>query len=93
MTNGEVHIYFCVATKVYHGIPFVSTQKKESDNLYEKFAKLVETKGVSVHQVAKATEIPYSCLTDWKAGRSTPKMDKIIKLAEYFEVPLEYFVR
>ena len=61
--------------------------------MYEKFAKLVEAKGVSVHQVAKATEIPYSCLTDWKAGRSTPKMDKIIKLAEYFEVPLEYFVR
>lgn len=63
------------------------------DILYEKFAKLVEAKGVSVHQVSKATEIPYTCFADWKAGRSKPKMDKIIKLAEYFEVPLEYFVR
>lgn len=60
--------------------------------MYEKFAKLVEAKGVSVHQVAKATEIPYSCLTDWKAGRSKPKTDKLIKLAKYFGVDVEYFV-
>lgn len=62
------------------------------DILYEKFAKLVEAKGVSVHQVAKATEIPYTCLADWKAGRSKPKTDKLIKLAKYFGVDVEYFV-
>lgn len=59
--------------------------------MYEKFAKLVEAKGVSVHQVAKATKIPYSCLTDWKAGRSKPKFDKLVKLAKYFGVDVEYF--
>lgn len=60
--------------------------------MYEKFAKLMEVKGVNTHQVAVCTGIPYSCLTDWKAGRSKPKMDKLIKLAKYFGVPLEHFI-
>ena len=60
--------------------------------MYEKFEKLCEAKGVSVHRIAKETDVAYSCLTDWKAGRSKPKVDKLIKLAKYFGVALEYFV-
>lgn len=60
--------------------------------MYGKFEKLCEEKGVSVHRVAKETGVAYSCLTDWKAGRSKPKVDKLIKLAKYFGVALEYFV-
>lgn len=59
--------------------------------VYEKFKKLVEAKGVSVRQIALATGIPYTCLADWKAGRSKPKTDKLIKLAKYFGVDVEYF--
>ena len=62
------------------------------DYLYEKFEKLCMAKGVSVHKVAVETKIAYSCLTDWKAGRSKPKTDKLIKLAKYFGVDVEYFV-
>lgn len=62
------------------------------DILYEKFKTLVETRGVSVYTVAVATGIPYTCLADWKAGRSKPKIDKLKKLAEYFGVTLDYFV-
>ena len=60
--------------------------------MYEKFAKLIEAKGVTVHRAAKETGIPYSCLTDWKAGKSKPKVDKLKKLAAYFGVTLDYFV-
>ena len=59
--------------------------------MYEKFARLIEQKGVTVHRAAKETGIPYSCLTDWKAGRSKPKFDKLVKLAKYFGVDVEYF--
>lgn len=62
------------------------------DMLYEKFKELVEAKGVTVHKVAVATGIPYTCLADWKSGRSQPKADKLKKLADYFGVTLNYFV-
>lgn len=60
--------------------------------MYEKFAKLCESRGVTPHKVAVETNIAPSCLTDWKANRSKPKVDKLIKLAKYFGVDVEYFV-
>lgn len=59
--------------------------------MYEKFEKLCTEKGVNPHKVSKDTGVNYSCLTDWKAGRSKPKFDKLLKLARYFGVNVEYF--
>lgn len=52
--------------------------------MYEVFEKKAKEKGVTAYQVAKATNISNSTLCDWKHGRYTPKIDKLIKLAEYF---------
>ena len=41
--------------------------------------------------VARNTGVPYSTFTDWKAGRYTPKIDKLEKIANYFNVPVDYF--
>ena len=43
----------------------------------------------SVYKVAKATGIPNSTFTDWKNGRSSPKADKLIKIADYFGISLD----
>lgn len=59
--------------------------------MYEKVEKLMEEKGVKVADVAKATGISASVFTDWKKGRYTPKADKLYALAQYFDVPMEYF--
>lgn len=59
--------------------------------MYEKVEKLMKMKGVKVADVAKATGISSSVFTDWKKGRYTPKADKLYALAEYFDVPMEYF--
>lgn len=59
--------------------------------MYEKVEKLMKEKGVKVADVAKATGISSSVFTDWKKGRYTPKADKLYALAEYFDVPMEYF--
>lgn len=59
--------------------------------MYEKVEKLMEEKGVKVADVAKATGISSSVFTDWKKGRYTPKADKLYALAQYFDVPMEYF--
>ena len=61
--------------------------------MYTKYADLRDRKGVRDSEVARATHIPYSTFTDWKKGRYNPKADKLLKLAEYFGVTIEYFLK
>ena len=59
---------------------------------YENYAKLKETKGVNDFAVSKATGIAPATMSDWKNGRTEPKIDKLQKIAEYFNVSLEYIM-
>lgn len=59
--------------------------------MYKKFAYLLEQSDKTAYQVSKETGIAQSCLSDWKTGRSKPKLDKLLVLAKYFDVPVEYF--
>lgn len=61
--------------------------------MYKKYESLCESMGVSSYQVAKETGIAQSTLSDWKSGRSNPKLDKLKKLADYFGVSIEYFIK
>ncbi len=58
---------------------------------YQCFQKLLEMTGATVYQVSKATGISASTFTDWKQGRSVPKINKIRQIAEYFGVDPGYF--
>lgn len=58
--------------------------------MYEIYKTLRDEKGVSDYQVAKETGINRSTFTDWKSGRSSPKQDKLRRLAAYFNVTMEY---
>lgn len=59
--------------------------------MYEKFAELLQQHHTTAYQVAKATGIAQSTLSDWKSGRSVPKIDKLQKIADYFAVSVSYF--
>jgi transcriptional regulator with XRE-family HTH domain len=61
--------------------------------LYEKFAELLVKNNKTAYTVSKETGIPQSVLSDWKRGRSNPKVDKLQKLANYFGVSIEYFLK
>ena len=61
-------------------------------DLYKKYEKLCIEHKKSSYQVAKETGIAQSTLSDWKAGRSNPKIDKLKILADYFGVSIEYFL-
>ena len=56
---------------------------------YSVFEQLLQTHDVTVYQVSKATHIAASTFTDWKNGRSTPKADKLARIADYFSVSLD----
>lgn len=60
--------------------------------MYEIYCKLRDSKGVKDSDVVKATGITKSTFSDWKSGRSKPKNDKLQKIAEYFDVSVEYLM-
>ena len=60
--------------------------------MYEKYAELRDKKGLSDYKVCQATGIAPSSMTDWKKGTYKPKIDKLLLLSSFFEVPLEYFI-
>lgn len=60
--------------------------------MYENFKKILEKKGVTAYRVAKETGLSSVVFTDWKKGKSNPKIDKLQKIAKYFNVPIEYFL-
>ncbi len=60
--------------------------------MYEKYAKLRDEKGFNDNQVSEKTGIARSTLSEWKKGIYQPKVDKLIKIANLFEVSLDYFI-
>ena len=60
--------------------------------MYNIFEDLCAKNGVTPYKVSKATGIATSTLSDWKKGISTPKQDKLMKIADYFGVSLEYLM-
>lgn len=60
--------------------------------MYDIFEELLQKHGITAYKVAKETGIATSTLSDWKKGRSTPKQDKLQKIADYFGVTLAYLL-
>lgn len=53
---------------------------------YAYFEKILKAKGLKAIDVSRATGIATSTLSDWKAGRTTPKDDKIRKICDFLNV-------
>lgn len=60
--------------------------------MYEIFSELLQKYGVTPYKVSKETGVSQSTLSDWKRGISTPKPDKLQKIADYFGVSLTYLL-
>lgn len=56
---------------------------------YEVYAELRDKKGVSDYRVSQETGITKSTFSDWKSGRSIPKIDKVKKIADYLGVTID----
>lgn len=60
--------------------------------LYEKYVKMRDEKGVTDYRVSADTGITKSTFSDWKTGRSNPKLEKLQILADYFGVSVTVFI-
>ena len=84
----------CLVNQAYHisEVNAIIISWKGGVILYEKFAALLEKTNKTAYQVSKDTGIAQSVLSDWKTGRSKPKVDKLKILADYFGVSIDYFL-
>lgn len=60
--------------------------------MYEVFFRLIEERGISIRKMCADLGISPSSITDWKKGRSVPKLDKMQRIADYFGVTVEYLM-
>lgn len=60
--------------------------------MYEKYVEIRDSRKLTDYRVSKDTGITKSTFSDWKSGRSKPKMEKLKILADYFGVSIEYFL-
>lgn len=81
-----------VASKLYHISDIRSRlYRKGERTVYKKFSALLERDNKTIYRVAADTGISPVTLYDWRDGRYCPKFNKLLILAKYFGVPVEYF--
>lgn len=68
----------------------MSREKRKQSFL--KLERLVKEKNTTFYKVAGDLGFARSIFSDWKSGKSMPKTDKLIKIADYFGVDVGYFV-
>ena len=60
--------------------------------MWEKFEELCRVRHVRPADVARATGVSPTTISEWKKGLYTPKQDKLLLIAEYFGVTLDYLL-
>lgn len=60
--------------------------------MYENYCRIRDERGVTDYIVARETGLNQSVFSDWKKGKSTPKTEKLLRIARYFGISLDYLV-
>jgi len=60
--------------------------------MYEIFELLCKKHNVKPADITRDTGLTASLFSDWKRGKSSPKQDKLQKIADYFGVTIEYLM-
>lgn len=61
--------------------------------MYSDYSELRDKKGMSDYAVAKAVPIGRSILSDWKTGKHVPNNRNLQKIADYFDVTVDYLLK
>lgn len=58
---------------------------------YQRYRLLADEKNMSDYRVAKEAGIAQETLSSWKRGKYVPKREKLERLANYFDVDVDFF--
>lgn len=61
--------------------------------MYDVYEKARDAKGYTDYKVSQLTGIAKTTFSDWKKGIYVPKVDKLMKIAEVLEIPLESLIK
>lgn len=59
---------------------------------YANFQKLIAERGVTPYRIAKDTGVSQGSLSDWKNGKSTPRVSTLQKIARYLGVKIDVLI-
>lgn len=62
-------------------------------NLSEKILKLRKANGLSQDELSERLGISRQSISKWESGQVTPELDKIVKLAETFDISTDYLLQ
>lgn len=65
---------------------------KGVQKMYEIFEQLLREKGVTPYRVAKDSGVTQTSLSNWKSGKSVPSFSTLQKIADYFDVTVDYLM-
>lgn len=70
---------------------FEEIREVDQDRIYAKYLRLRDKLEMTDSSVAKKAGISKSTFSDWRSGRSKPKMQKLEKIANAMGVSVSYF--
>ena len=56
----------------------------------DRLKKLRQECGLSENELSKQVHISQSVISHWEAGQKIPRLDSLIKLAEFFKCSIDY---
>lgn len=61
-------------------------------NFYDRLSILMGQKDISARQITIDCKLNHSAITDWKSGKAKPSSEALSKLADYFDVSVDYLL-
>lgn len=61
-------------------------------NTVEKINELINKSNRSASGIFKELQIPHNALTEWKKGKAKPSAEALSKIADYFDVSVDYLL-
>ena len=65
---------------------------KGAQIMYEIFEQLLQKLNVTPYKISKETGVTQTTLSNWKNGKSTPSTANMQKIADYFNVSIDYLM-
>lgn len=67
------------------------TEKEKRLKTYQTFNQIITERNITPYKVATDLGFSPMALSDWKNGKSRPKIEKLLAIAEYLNVDVSAF--
>jgi transcriptional regulator with XRE-family HTH domain len=81
--------YFRIFSKACQGFS-LKNYKKGDEKVLERIKALCVERGISIAELERATGIGNGTIARW--GQSSPRVDKLLAVADYFGCPVGYLL-